>query len=50
MRHLIAECQSLGSSGRLFLFADCGTLDSHVILRREWVTGRGEAIQIFPED
>jgi hypothetical protein len=44
MRHLAAECRSLGSGRRLFLFADRQALAGGDILRHGWTDGRGAVV------
>jgi hypothetical protein len=46
VRHLIAACQSLGSGGGLFLFADQAALRRGSILNHEFVNGRAEGLRL----
>jgi hypothetical protein len=50
MRNLVAACRSLGSGGRLFLFADQGPLRRGGVLPSEWRNGAGEAVRLSRDD
>jgi hypothetical protein len=45
-QHLIAACGSLGSGGRLFLFAAKERLGHKDIMPFRWLNGRGETVSL----
>lgn len=47
VRHLVAACQSLSGSSRIFLFTDRESLGGGDILAHEWVNGRGEVVRVL---
>jgi DNA-binding Lrp family transcriptional regulator len=48
IRHLVTACRSLGSGGRLFLFAHQAALQRGNVLGQVWVNGLGEMIHLLP--
>jgi hypothetical protein len=46
-QHLVAACRSLGSSRRLFLFADQQAPGRGGILRDDWQNGHGEVVRLI---
>jgi DNA-binding Lrp family transcriptional regulator len=48
MRHLVTACRSLGTGGRLFLFAHQAALQRGNVLGQVWVNGFGEMTHLLP--